>query len=108
MVKQVYAALLLAVFLVAAGAQTKRPTPKATPIAIPEIANRKLIVISIDGLDSRFLRDADRFHLKIPTLRKLAATGLSDADNVSAETRGRHRHRSSAGSERGTGQPEAG
>ena len=77
MVKQVYAALLLAVFLVAAGAQTKRPTPKATPIAIPEIANRKLIVISIDGLDSRFLRDADRFHLKIPTLRKLAATGLS-------------------------------
>ena len=53
--------ILLAVFLVTARAQTKRPTPKATPIAIPEIPNRKLIVISIDGLDSRFLRDADRF-----------------------------------------------
>jgi len=36
---------------------------------------RKLIVISIDGLDFRYLRDADRLHLKIPTLRRLAGQG---------------------------------
>ena len=40
-------------------------------------APRKLIVISIDGLDSRYFRDADRLHIKIPTLRKLMATGIS-------------------------------
>jgi len=37
--------------------------------------NRKLVVISIDGLDARYLNDADRLHLKIPTLRKLAKQG---------------------------------
>ena len=37
---------------------------------------RKLIIISIDGLDTRFFRDADRYHIKIPVLRKLVATGL--------------------------------
>ena len=41
----------------------------------------KLLVISIDGLDYRFLRDADRLHLKIPVLRKLMAKGAV-ADGV--------------------------
>jgi Type I phosphodiesterase / nucleotide pyrophosphatase len=41
----------------------------------------KLVVISIDGLDYRYLRDADRLHLKIPVLRKLMAQG-SVADGV--------------------------
>jgi hypothetical protein len=41
------------------------------------LPTRKLIVISIDGLDSRFFRDADRFHIKIPTLRRLLASGIS-------------------------------
>jgi len=41
----------------------------------------KLVVISIDGLDYRFLRDADRLHLKIPVLRKLMARGAV-ADGV--------------------------
>jgi predicted AlkP superfamily pyrophosphatase or phosphodiesterase len=36
----------------------------------------KLIIISIDGLDSRFFRDADRLHIKIPTLRRMAASGI--------------------------------
>jgi predicted AlkP superfamily pyrophosphatase or phosphodiesterase len=43
--------------------------------------NAKLVVISIDGLDYRFLRDADRLHLKIPVLRKLMARGAM-ADGV--------------------------
>ncbi len=41
----------------------------------------KLIVISIDGLDFRYLKDADRLHLKIPVLRKMMATGAV-ADGV--------------------------
>ncbi|MDQ6699504.1 MAG: alkaline phosphatase family protein, partial [Acidobacteriota bacterium] len=35
----------------------------------------KLLVISIDGLDARFLKDADRLRLKIPNLRRLMAGG---------------------------------
>lgn len=34
-----------------------------------------LIVISVDGLDHRYLRDADRLGLKIPTLRRLMQGG---------------------------------
>jgi hypothetical protein len=41
----------------------------------------KLVVVSIDGLDYRYLRDADRLHLKIPVLRKLMARGAV-ADGV--------------------------
>lgn len=44
-------------------------------------AGTKLVVISIDGLDYRFLRDADRLHLKVPVLRKLMARGAV-ADGV--------------------------
>lgn len=38
---------------------------------------RKLVVICIDGLDARYLKDADRLHLKIPTLRKLMREGMA-------------------------------
>jgi len=34
---------------------------------------RKLLVVSVDGLDWRYLRDRDRLGLKIPTIRKLLA-----------------------------------
>jgi predicted AlkP superfamily pyrophosphatase or phosphodiesterase len=34
-----------------------------------------LIVISVDGLDQRYLRDADKLGLKIPTIRKLLREG---------------------------------
>ena len=43
--------------------------------AAPPEQRRKLVVISIDGLDARYLKDADRLRLKIPTLRKLARQG---------------------------------
>ncbi len=39
-------------------------------------AQHKLLVISIDGLDARFLKDADRLRLKIPVLRRLAKQGV--------------------------------
>jgi predicted AlkP superfamily pyrophosphatase or phosphodiesterase len=69
LVKRLFTALVLGAFSTV-GAPPPTP-PSKTPPAV-----RKLIIISIDGLDSRFFRDADRFHIKIPTLRKLAATGL--------------------------------
>lgn len=40
-------------------------------------APNKLLVISIDGLDTRYLHDADRLGLKIPTLRKLMNEGAT-------------------------------
>lgn len=40
-------------------------------------APRKMILISIDGIDARLLHDADRLKLKIPNIRKLLATGTS-------------------------------
>lgn len=36
---------------------------------------RRALVISIDGLDARYLRDADRYGLRIPTLRRLMEQG---------------------------------
>jgi len=41
----------------------------------------RLLVVSIDGLDHRYLRDADRLNLRIPTLRRLLKEGLL-ADGV--------------------------
>jgi len=38
-------------------------------------AAQPLVVISVDGLDNRYLADADKFGLKIPTLRKLMREG---------------------------------
>lgn len=36
---------------------------------------RKLLVVSVDGLDARYLRQPDRHGVRIPTLRRLAAEG---------------------------------
>lgn len=36
---------------------------------------RKLVVLSVDGMDHRYLRDADKLGLKIPMLRKLMREG---------------------------------
>ncbi len=52
--------------------------------AVAEIqaqARRKLVVLFVDGLDARYLRDADKLHLKIPVLRKMAKQGAV-ADGV--------------------------
>ena len=35
---------------------------------------RPLLVVSIDGLDHRYLRDRDQLGLKIPNLRRLLET----------------------------------
>ncbi|GAB4372505.1 MAG: ectonucleotide pyrophosphatase/phosphodiesterase [Bryobacter sp.] len=43
---------------------------------------RPLVVISVDGLDQRYLRDADKVGLKIPTIRKLMREGETSAGVV--------------------------
>jgi predicted AlkP superfamily pyrophosphatase or phosphodiesterase len=50
----------------------KRAVPKVMPAA-----GKRLIIIAIDGLDSRFIRDADRLPVKIPNLRRMMANGIS-------------------------------
>ena len=45
--------------------------------AVQAESKRKLVIIEVDGLDARYLRDADRLHLKIPVLRKLAKRGAT-------------------------------
>jgi len=58
----------------------------SAPLAAPSNKSNnnrlKLVVISIDGLDARYLRDADRLNLKIPTLRKMVKQGASSAGVV--------------------------
>jgi predicted AlkP superfamily pyrophosphatase or phosphodiesterase len=44
-------------------------------------SRRRLLVVSIDGLDHRYLRDADKLGLKVPNLRRLVRAG-SWADGV--------------------------
>lgn len=71
-------ALLFAVCLSAlvfaltpAPARQRRPAAKTPPPA----PAKRLLIISVDGLDARYLREADRHGLKIPTLRRLMAAG---------------------------------
>lgn len=45
---------------------------------------RRLIVISVDGLDYRYLRDADKLGLRIPALRKLMKMGETTKGIVGA------------------------
>jgi len=49
-----------------------------------QATSRKLFVLSVDGLDHRYLRDVDRLGLHIPTLRRLMKEG-SWADGVVGE-----------------------
>ena len=45
-------------------------------LALPLVAqSRKLLVVSIDGMDHRYLRDREALKLRIPNLRKLIAGG---------------------------------
>lgn len=48
----------------------------ANVIAQKPIAKR-VLVISLDGLDARFINDPDKYGLKIPALRKLMADGVT-------------------------------
>lgn len=43
--------------------------------SIPLLAKSPLLVISVDGLDHRYLADRDRLGLKIPNIRKMLAQG---------------------------------
>jgi predicted AlkP superfamily pyrophosphatase or phosphodiesterase len=43
--------------------------------AQPTVSKHKLLVLSVDGLDWRYLRDRDALGLKIPNLRRLMAQG---------------------------------
>jgi predicted AlkP superfamily pyrophosphatase or phosphodiesterase len=45
---------------------------------------RRVILISLDGLDARYLRRADEFGLKIPTLRRLMKEGVTARGGVVA------------------------
>jgi predicted AlkP superfamily pyrophosphatase or phosphodiesterase len=56
-------ALLAAAALLALPAAAARAAASAKP--------HKLLVLSVDGLDWRYIRDADRMGLKIPNIRKL-------------------------------------
>ena len=59
-------AALLPILFVAAGAHAKQP----------------VLVISVDGMDQRYLSDCDKLGLKIPNLRKLMREGQWSAGTV--------------------------
>ncbi|HEV2914174.1 MAG TPA: ectonucleotide pyrophosphatase/phosphodiesterase [Pyrinomonadaceae bacterium] len=44
--------------------------------------SRRALVISLDGLDARYLRRRDEYGLRIPTLRRLMAAGATSLDVV--------------------------
>ncbi len=49
---------------------------------LPEVSGqttpkKRALVLSLDGLDTRYLHDADKYGLRIPTLRSLMANGVT-------------------------------
>lgn len=56
----------------------------STARGVSQTANqaRRVILISLDGLDARYLRSADRYGLKIPTLRRLMREGVTARGGV--------------------------
>ncbi len=59
--------------LLAAGLAVVAMSPAQAKPAQGSPAPHKLLVLSVDGLDWRYIRDADRLGLKIPNIRKLLA-----------------------------------
>ena len=59
--------LFVAAFLFEAGSRPAAAAPNTPP--------HKLLVVSVDGLDWRYLRDADKLGLKIPVIRSLMRKG---------------------------------
>lgn len=78
------AAFLVSLVLVAPfmrfGDETRRVETRPAPPA-EAAAARRVLVISLDGLDARYLTRRDEFKLKIPNLRQLMTDGLA-ADGV--------------------------
>jgi predicted AlkP superfamily pyrophosphatase or phosphodiesterase len=54
------------------------PVPATARNAFPPAAGKtRALVISLDGLDFRYLKNADEYGLKIPNLRRLMANGVT-------------------------------
>lgn len=49
------------------------------------LAAASLLILSVDGLDSRYIRDADQLGLKIPNIRRLAEEGAWASGGVIGE-----------------------
>ena len=64
---------LIIVLLVAALSVSTGAQPGATPA---QSKARRVLVISLDGLDVRYLQKRDEYGLKIPTLRRLMNDGV--------------------------------
>jgi predicted AlkP superfamily pyrophosphatase or phosphodiesterase len=39
-------------------------------------SHRRLVLLSVDGLDHRYLRDCDKLGLKIPNIRRMMREGI--------------------------------
>lgn len=63
----------LAIFFLIAGLAFSFASPAVTP-AQPQA--KRAIIISLDGLDVRYLKKRDEYGLKIPTLRRLMKDGV--------------------------------
>lgn len=50
---------------------------RSTAAAPPRATAARVLVVSLDGLDFRYLKNADEYGLKIPHLRRLMANGIS-------------------------------
>ncbi|MEO8519765.1 MAG: ectonucleotide pyrophosphatase/phosphodiesterase [Acidobacteriota bacterium] len=59
--------------------------PGARAQEVPHAVRHRLLVISVDGLDWRYLKNADRLGLRIPHIRRLLAEG-DVADGVVGES----------------------
>jgi predicted AlkP superfamily pyrophosphatase or phosphodiesterase len=53
------------------------PGPAMEQAVSSSAAHHKLMVLSIDGLDWRYIKQADVFHLRIPNIRRLMREGSS-------------------------------
>lgn len=53
------------------------PPTIARPVTASAAEKPRALVISIDGLDFRYLQNADQYGLRIPNLRRLMANGLT-------------------------------
>ena len=73
-------ALLLVVVAICSTARGQNP--RATAMSAPAHPKR-IIVISLDGLDARYLNKRDEYKLRIPTLRRLMANGATASGVVS-------------------------
>ena len=75
------AAIAVVLFLLASLAfSVASPTQQEAPPALTQTTSRqakRALVISLDGLDARYLHQRDKFGLRIPTLRRLMAEGAT-------------------------------